>query len=125
MRLPRPTVRQMMATVALVALILEAERLRRWRVHFLELAEAHASRKYDYGEGRGFVCPRDEWYVDGRIRPEWWTQCDQMRDWGAALERKYRRAALLPFLPVPPDPPAPSIPPFIGSAIGPTAISQD
>jgi hypothetical protein len=103
MRLLRPTIRRMMATVAIVALIFEAERLARWRAHFLEIAEAHASRKDDYGEGRGFVCPRDEWYVDGQIRPEWWTHCDKIRDWSAALERKYRRAALFPFLPVTPD----------------------
>jgi hypothetical protein len=112
MLLPRLTIRRMMATVTIVALICEAERLSRWRAHFLELAEAHASRKYDYGEGRGFICPKDEWYVDGRIRPEWWTLCDQTRDRSAALEMKYRRAALFPFLPVPPDPPWPASPSF-------------
>ena len=94
--------------VALVALTFYAQSLWKWRAHYLNLAEAHASRKFDYGENRGFLCPMYEWLdADGEIRPEWWTMCDQMRDWGAALERKYRCLALFPFLPVPPDPPAP------------------
>ncbi len=78
---------------------------RRW--YFLSLAEAHASRKHDYGEGRGFVCPKDDWYEGDRIKPEWWDFCDRMRDWSAVLEQKYRKAASQPWFAVEADAPAP------------------
>lgn len=100
--------RRLMVAILVVAVLSGFMRLMRRRSYFLDLAEAHASRKYDYGKGRGFVCPNDDWYEGDRIKPEWWEFCDKMRDWSGDLEQKYRKAASQPWLSVEPDPPDPA-----------------
>jgi hypothetical protein len=107
MPLTRFTSRRLITAVVIVALLLKTERLLKRRAYFLGLAEAHGSRRYDYGEGRGFVCPNDQWYDGDVIKKEWWTYCDRVSDHSAALERKYRYAAAFPWLEVEPDPPWP------------------
>ncbi len=99
--------RHLMVAILVLAVISCSVTLIRRRSYFLALAEAHGSRKYDYGENRGFICPNDEWYEGDRIKPEWWDHCDRMRDWSGALEQKYRKAASQPWLAVEPDPPPP------------------
>jgi hypothetical protein len=98
---------RLMVAVLVVAVLLSGVRFMRRRSHFLGLALAHASRKYEYGEGLGFCCPKDDWFEDHRFEPEWWEFCYRMRDHFGDLEQKYRKAASQPWLAVEPDPPPP------------------
>jgi hypothetical protein len=105
----RMTVQGWMAAVLAVGLLLGTERLLRRRARFLEIADAHASRAYDYGAGRDGLCPVDEWYDErGMPRDEWFVRCDHIRDHSLSLERKYRYAAAHPWLAVEADPPFPA-----------------
>jgi hypothetical protein len=108
----RFTVRRAMVAVATVGIIIGIANMLRRRVSFLELAEAHASRVYDYGEGREETCLRDE-IVDidakgqRRMKKRFAEYLDVLTDYYANLEHKYRYAASHPWLGVEPDPPHP------------------
>jgi hypothetical protein len=103
-----------MWAIAVLAVLLgatrETQRLLRRRHHFLELAEAHASRAYDYGEGRNGMCFKDEFYQGDHLKVDYLRHLDQIRDLATALERKYRYAASYPWLEVEADPPWPPYP---------------
>jgi hypothetical protein len=90
-----------------IGLSVEARRLLRRRERFLALEEAHASRRYDFGEGRYDRCFRDEDREDGMLKPDFVKHLDALRDHFAKLEQKYRYAASHPWLDLAPDPPAP------------------
>ena len=93
----RLTVRRIMAAVAVVALMLAAERLVERRAYLLERAEIDADRASDYVNG--MVCPTEEFNKPGMY--------DKMRDYWLESARKYRLAAARPWLPVEPDAPEP------------------
>ena len=99
--------RSLRVAILIVAVLSCSVTLMRRRSYFLALAEAHASRKYDYGENRGDICPTNNWYDGDRIKPGWHEYCDRVRDWSSALEQKYRKAASQPWLTVEPDLPPP------------------
>lgn len=107
--------RWLMIMIAIVGLLAGGVRLWMRRMEFLEIAEAHASRVYDYGENRVAICWKDEFLeVDttGRTRPkkEFAKHLDACTDHFAELERKYRYAASHPWLQMQPDPPSPPLP---------------
>src|SRR5258708_8668020 len=90
---PHATTRRLMIAIAFVALLIGTERLLKRRAHFLGQAEAHAMRGYDYGEGRGFIFPREEWYDGDKNNEEWWGWCDKIRRRRRAVVIKDRLAA--------------------------------
>jgi hypothetical protein len=103
----RMSVRRWLIASAIIATLLGCEHLLRLRARYLEIANAEASRVYDYGEGRGFHCAREEWLDQaGNFTPKFHVFCDEVRDRAAKLERKYRFAASHPWLVVEPDPPS-------------------
>jgi hypothetical protein len=103
-----------MGTVGILAVLLgvtsEARRLLQRRQHFRALAEAHASRRYDYGEGRGDLCFSDKSYEGNRLKEDFSRHLDRFCDHWAILERKYREAASHPWREIGPDPPPPAYP---------------
>jgi hypothetical protein len=113
MRLPRLTCSTRGLLILTLLLGLPAGGVKLWmrRMAFLELAEAHASRVYDYGENREAGCWRDEFLLDDpkdgtRLKKAFAEHLDVARDHFAELERKYRYAASHPWLAVEPDPPS-------------------
>ncbi len=108
------TIRRSMWSIAILAILLAAAwetlRLLKRRQHFLELAEAHASRAFDYGEGRNSMCFKPEFFDDGHLKSDFLRHLDRSSAHWSALERKYRHAASHPWLEVESDPPAPSYP---------------
>jgi hypothetical protein len=108
MRIPglNMTIQGWMALTCLVAILLWCDRFWKRRAHFLDVAEAHASRVYDYGEGRGMLCC-DGAAMQGLSNEEISLFMDQSAIFFAKLEQKYRFAAAHPWLPVAPDPPWP------------------
>jgi hypothetical protein len=99
MRLPRVrfALRWMMIAVAVVALVMAAERLVKWRAHLLRRAEVDADRATDWANYS--FCLRPEYNKPGMY--------EKMRDYWLASARKYRLAADRPWLPVEPDAPQP------------------
>jgi hypothetical protein len=93
MRVPGMTTRRWMSAVAVMALLLGAQRFVERRAYFLTRAEVEADRAADLIHGR--ACLRDEFCKEGF--PE------KLRDHYLALARKYRLAADRPWLPVEPD----------------------
>jgi hypothetical protein len=92
---PRPTIRWMMIVVAVAALLMGGavgvQRLPHRRATFLSRATYHEGKVRFYWHMRG---------MDSRAR--------RLRiDYHGAMSRKYRAAALKPWLPVEPDPPEP------------------
>jgi len=79
-----------MLAVAVVALLLGAERIAERRAYFLTRAEVEADRANDLIMGR--ACLREEFCKEGF--PE------KLRDHFLGLARKYRLAADRPWLPV-------------------------
>src|SRR5437588_10387834 len=98
MQIPRMTTRRWILAVAIVALLLGAERLAERRAYLLIRAEVEADRADDFVKGR--ACLRDEIDVEGMY--------EKLRDHYLGLARKYRLAADMPWLPVEPDPEAPT-----------------
>jgi hypothetical protein len=76
----------------------------------MELAEAHASRRYDYGEGRSSLCFKEEVYNGNVLKDGFLRHLDELSNHFGALEQKYRYAASHPWLDVRPDPPTPDYP---------------
>jgi hypothetical protein len=99
MRLPsvRFTIRLMMVAVAVVALVMAAERLAKRRAYLLRRAEVDADRARDWANYTS--CLRPEYDKPGMY--------EKMRDYWLANARKYRLAADRPWLPVEPDAPQP------------------
>lgn len=102
MRLPRVrvTVRRLMVGVAVTALALAADQVRRRRADYLGRAAINAdaeqmSRAYA-DDARGPHCD-----------PQRVERGDALAAYHAALRLKYERAARRPWLPVAPDPPEP------------------
>ncbi len=94
------TIRAWIVVTGVVAVLMGCERLVERRSFFLGQAEKWASRAYDYGENRGFIC-----FSDTSPGPERLTTfCDRVRDMSVEQERNYRFAADHPWLSVEPDP---------------------
>jgi hypothetical protein len=93
MRLPRVrfTVRRLMASVAIVAFILWAERLLRLPREYRDRAGYYSQCEFDASGRLAPGNPRDRAVVDHYH----------------SLHEKYERAARYPWLPIAPDPPEP------------------
>jgi hypothetical protein len=102
MRRPRLTTRRLMILVALVAVLLAAERVFRQSMHYLQKAEDHALRSdrwvrsYTYPEAPFTNCMGPH----GRDKLLLANYHDQ-------LKQKYEYAACHPWASLPPDPPPP------------------
>lgn len=98
MRLPRPrfTVRRMMLAVALLAVLLGADKLRQQSAQYRERAEECAIYETD---SRGVLM--DEGDPDRRVF------LAREAEYYSRLKAKYERAARYPWLPVKPDSPEP------------------
>ena len=115
MRVPRSfyKLRHLLMCTAAIGVVCGAGVLWMRRLAFLELAEAHASRVYDYGVNRDAGCWKDEFFDEEngigprRYKKQFVAHLDASVDHFAALERKYRYAASHPWLDVEPDPPCP------------------
>jgi hypothetical protein len=101
------TLRRLLLAIALLAFIMcltvGAHKLLKRRERFIELAEAHASRRDDFGEGRGSNCFKDEFYNGNVLKTEVVHYLDELHDHYAALEKKYRYAASHPWIETEPD----------------------
>ena len=101
------TLRRLLLAIALLAFIMcltvSAHKLLKRRERFLELAEAHASRRVDYGEGRGSRCFKDEFYNGNVLKTDFVNYLDELRDHYGALEKKCRYAASRPWIETEPD----------------------
>ena len=109
MRLPRMTTRRWMLAVALVALSVSGEQMRRRAAQYRWQAERHANIES--------ACRRTADLLP-RMKPaDWEGFCGQMARgirnsprlaaYHAVLRRKYEHAARYPWLPVERDPPEP------------------
>jgi hypothetical protein len=118
MRFPRFrfTIRRMMIVVAIVAVLVTAERLRRIRSYRLQKAEDYSAaeqayladvRKFD----AQFTTPRaiNEAFSSRRIMSLMRSQgrIRKLGEHSGKLKRTYEKAARYPWLPVEPDPPEP------------------
>ncbi len=105
MRVPRMTTRRWMVGVAVVALAMGAEKLRRLSRTYAFLAACHAGARTSQVE---FVRDCDGFDTSDREAvAEMIAQFRRHIPWHAALARKYQHAARYPWLPVEPDPPMP------------------
>lgn len=109
MRFPKITIRRLMIAVMVLALPLGLCMERRSR--FLAIAESHRQAFLGSDAIRLEIPYIHDVYVydsAGRLlsEPER-TRKMERSNWHFALEKKYREAALMPWLPVPPDPPEP------------------
>ncbi|SRR5579883_2155774 len=109
MRLPRMTTRLWMIVVAVVALSIAAEQMRRKSARYRERAERHAKIEEACRKSAALLPlmkPSDYEIMCGRM-----VQATRLSPWLAAyhaeLRRKYEYAARYPWLPVEPDPPGP------------------
>jgi hypothetical protein len=117
MRLPRPrlTIRLMMVVVAVAALALAVEAARR-RLADLSSAYMGRAREYQYkawnASWNAIVCeaalnegrPPDPKYA------EWSIRYRRLMEFHRAMQRKYERSAIRPWLPIAPDPAPPPEP---------------
>ena len=106
------TVRGLMLITTVACLFAGGAKLWMRRIIYLQIAEAHASRVFDYGENRENGCWKDEFLEKNSVRGtrlnnDFAVKLDALRDHFANLERKYRAAASCPWFAVQPDPPAP------------------
>lgn len=106
MRPPRIRIRTMMIAVAAVALALYGRHLWRLSGEYHRLAERYAAPIRWAEDSNAELEARQ------RLSPaEWQVFSDRMYQarvrWQTGMERKYRRAARFPFLPVAPDQPPP------------------
>jgi hypothetical protein len=109
MRLSRMTTRRWMVAVAVVALSIATERMRRESARYRELAERHAKIER--------ACRKNANLLPLMKPSDWESLCGQMAlglsrsperaVYHAGLRRKYERASRYPWLPVEPDPPEP------------------
>jgi hypothetical protein len=134
MKLPRFTVRGMMLAVAVIAIVIGADNMRRRRDHYLEARALHELMERNYREAADFYASSadqneresrrlraagvpseghpqssilgaiESHAADQRLKER--AALDQSRRRGL-LRRKYELAARSPGLPVAPDPPEP------------------
>jgi hypothetical protein len=101
------TLRRLLLAIALLAFIMcltvSSHKLLKRRERLIELAEAHASRRDDFGEGRASLCFKDEYYHGNVLRTEFVNYLNALHDHYAALEKKYRYAASHPWIETEPD----------------------
>ena len=95
MRLPQVTTRRLMVAVALVSVlfggIVQLHRLKRWRNHYLQLANEYARKE------QSLRSPEVEIMVNGQPWP-----VDMMVSFLSARKKAYLHAASRPWLSVPP-----------------------
>jgi hypothetical protein len=123
MRLPEMTVRRWMITVAIVALVLEGLRLKRWHDYCLNRAAGHARMESEglRGEGvhRRYLAYDEQHYpraAGGPDPQESWRRSEESQarsnrrfaEHHAEMRRKYVQAAWRPWESVAPDPPLPT-----------------